>query len=64
LGETGDGLMMALKISPSTGVFNGSILNRVTGKPVKFQGALLDKLNAGYGFLLGTNQSTPVTLIQ
>jgi Bacterial Ig domain len=65
LGETGNGLMMALKVSPTTGVFNGNILNRVTGKPVKFQGALVDKMNAGYGFVvLGTNQSTPVTLVK
>lgn len=64
MGLNGDGLIMALKISPTIGTFTGSILNRVTGKPVKFQGALVDKLNAGYGFVLGTNQSTPVTLMQ
>ncbi|HWD92918.1 MAG TPA: Ig-like domain-containing protein [Verrucomicrobiae bacterium] len=64
LGEAGNGLIMALKVSPTTGLFNGNILDRATGKPEKFQGALLDKVNAGYGFVLGTNQSTPVTLIQ
>jgi hypothetical protein len=64
LGDAGNGLIMALKVSPTTGVFNGSILNRTTGKPVPFQGALLEKLNTGYGFVVVTNQSTPVTLIQ
>jgi hypothetical protein len=64
LGGTGDGLIMTLKVSPTTGVFNGSMLNRVTGRPVKFQGTVVDKMNAGYGFVLGTDQSTPVTLVK
>jgi hypothetical protein len=62
LGATGGALMMSLKLSTKTGVFTGTMLNRVTGKPVPFQGALLQKINAGYGFLLGTNESTPVML--
>jgi hypothetical protein len=64
LGGAANGLIMSLKVSSTTGVFTGSMLNRVTGKPVSFQGALLEKMNAGYGYVLGTNQSTPVTLLQ
>ena len=62
VGSTSDALLMSLKVSPRTGVFTANMLNRVTGKPVKFQGALLQKLNAGYGFLVVTNQSAPVVI--
>lgn len=57
-----NGLVMSLKMA-KTGVFTGSMLNRTTGKPVAFQGALLQSQNTGYGFMLNTNQSTPVTLM-
>jgi hypothetical protein len=62
LGSASGGYIMSLKLSPTTGLFTGSMLNPVTGKPVPFQGALLQKLDTGYGFLLGTNQSTPVVI--
>jgi len=32
-----------------------------TPKSLSFRGALLEKLTAGYGFLLGTDQSSQVT---
>ncbi len=52
---------MSLKLA-KTGVFTGQMLNQTTGKPMSFQGALLQKVSTGYGFLLGTNQSTSVIL--
>jgi hypothetical protein len=57
-----NGLVMSLKLSTSTGVFSGTVFNRSTGKPDAFQGALLQRLNTGYGFMLRTNQSALVTL--
>jgi hypothetical protein len=59
------GKITALKISAGTGTFNGSMANPVAGgKPVLFQGALLQKSDEGYGFILGTDDSTPMMLTQ
>jgi hypothetical protein len=57
-----DVLIIQLQLSMGTGIFKGLMLNRVTGKPVAFQGALLQKLKQGYGFVMTTNQSNPVLL--
>lgn len=62
VGSSDNALLMSLKVSASTGIFTADMLNRITGKPVKFQGALLQKLNAGYGYLVVTNQSSPVLI--
>jgi len=58
----GNGRITSLKVSATTGTFTGSLLNGTTGAPVNFQGALLQKPNAGYGFFLGTSESMPVVL--
>ena len=53
---------LALSITTSSGLFKGSVANPTTGKSLAFSGALLQKQNAGSGFLLGTNRSTRVFL--
>ena len=55
-------VVTSLKVSASTGTFKGSLMDKTTGKPASFQGALLMKSDTGYGFILGTGQSAPVTL--
>jgi hypothetical protein len=54
--------IIALKFSPTTGTFSGKVQNETLGKPTAFQGAFLQKGNAGFGFVLGTNASSPVIL--
>ena len=51
-----------LSFSSSTGTFRGKATDPSTGKWLSFSGAVFQKLNAGYGFLLGTNQSSRVIL--
>jgi len=53
---------LSLSISTSSGLFKGSVVDISTGKTLKFSGALLQKQDAGFGFLLGTNRSSRVTL--
>jgi hypothetical protein len=56
------GNITSLKISASTGTFKGSMLDKLTGQPKSFQGALLQKPNVAYGFIFGAGQSTPLML--
>jgi hypothetical protein len=51
-----------LTITNTTGLFSGSLTNPTTGKAISISGAVLQKLNAGYGYFLGTNQSGSVSL--
>jgi hypothetical protein len=53
---------LRLAFSPSAGTFSGSVTEPATGHAFPFSGVVLQKLNAGYGFLLGTNQSSRVSL--
>jgi hypothetical protein len=55
---------LSLTITNATGLFQGSLTNSLTGKIIKINGAVLQKLNAGYGTFLGTNQSGSVSLEQ
>jgi len=57
-------MVTSLKVSATTGTFKGSLMDKTTGKPASFQGALLLKMNTGYGFILGPGQSAPVILTQ
>jgi hypothetical protein len=60
---TTPGKQLRLSFSTSTGTFNGTYLDPVTGKPLSFSGAVFQKLNAAYGVLFGsTNQTSEVTL--
>jgi hypothetical protein len=51
-----------LTITNTTGLFGGSLTNPTTHKAISISGAVLQKVNAGYGNFLGTNQSGLVTL--
>jgi uncharacterized protein (DUF2147 family) len=53
---------LTMSFSLSSGTFTGSATDPSTGKTLSFSGAVLQKLNAGYGFLLGTNQSSRVVI--
>ena len=44
----------------TSGLFKGSVTDTNTGKAIPFTGALLQKLDSGYGYFLGTNQSGQV----
>jgi hypothetical protein len=57
-------VVTSIKASATTGIFKGSILDKTTGKVSTFQGALLQKPDAGYGFVLEANQSLPILLTQ
>ncbi|HVM51309.1 MAG TPA: hypothetical protein VMU04_24985, partial [Candidatus Acidoferrum sp.] len=52
-----------LSITNTTGLFSGTVTNPVTRKPIALSGAVLQKLNEGYGLFLGTNQSGGVELL-
>jgi hypothetical protein len=54
--------LMSLKFSTSKGTFSGSVVDPSNGRLAKFQGAVLQKLDAGFGFLLATNQSSRVVI--
>jgi hypothetical protein len=49
-----------LTLTPATGLFNGSVVDPTTGKPLLLKGALLQGLDFGSGYFLGTNQSGQV----
>lgn len=48
---------LSIKFSTGNGLFSGSILNRGTGKSVKFNGIVLQRQQESPGFFLGTNQT-------
>jgi hypothetical protein len=52
----------AMGISVGNGLFRGKVVDPSTGKAGSFSGVVLQKLNAGYGFLLGTNLCSEVVL--
>lgn len=56
------GTHMSLTITPSTGLFKGTVLNPDTGKNVSFQGVLFKKSNVGVGYFLGAGQVGEVYL--
>ena len=53
-----------LKLSFSTklGTFTGSVMDPATLKTFKIRGAVLQKQNAGFGLLIGTNQTSRVLI--
>jgi hypothetical protein len=54
---------LSLTFTPATGLFAGRIVNPAfNSKPVAFGGILLQRMNTGRGFFLGTNQSGQVFL--
>lgn len=55
---------LTLSFSPGTGAFSGRAEDGTTGQPMPFGGVVLQKLDAGYGALLGTDQSSQVLIGQ
>ena len=53
---------MTLTFTPASGLFNGSITPVSTTKAQAFTGVVFQKSTNGFGFLLGTNQSSSVLL--
>jgi hypothetical protein len=56
------GNQLKLSITPSSGLFRGTVLNPDTGKALQFQGALFEDWNSGFGYFLGPIQSGQVYL--
>jgi hypothetical protein len=54
---------LTVSFSLLTGTFTGHVTDPATRKSVPFGGVVFQKQNAGYGFLLGTNQSSQVNLL-
>jgi hypothetical protein len=46
----------------SSGLFTGSVIDPNTGRQSTYGGAVLQKLQAGYGLVMGTNQTAGVEL--
>ncbi len=51
---------LTLTITPTTGAFKGTALNPATGKSQAFTGVVIQKMNEGEGFFLGTTNSGSV----
>ena len=57
-----DGTGFALSFTPKSGMFKGKFLHPGNGKSFAYGGVVLPKMSSGFGYLLGTNQSSQVTL--
>jgi len=53
---------LTLNIAISTGAFNGSVAAPGQTRRTPFKGVFLQKVNAGYGYFLGTDQSGSVVI--
>jgi hypothetical protein len=49
-----------LSFAPATGRFAGNVTAPGGGKPMPFKGVAFQRLNSGFGFMLGTNQTSRV----
>jgi hypothetical protein len=47
---------LVLTTAKPSGLFSGTVVLPKTGKSKPFKGAILQKLDVGYGYFLGTNQ--------
>jgi hypothetical protein len=56
------GTEMQMRFSLPTGVFRGKAVDPNSGQLYPFSGVLLHRLSAGYGFLLGPDRSSRVTV--
>ena len=52
----------SMNFSLSKGTFKGKVTDPASGRSSSFSGAVLTKMGAGYGFLLGTNECSQVVL--
>ena len=55
---------LTLRFSLATGTFKGKAVDPNSGQSLSFNGVVMPKLNAGYGFLLGTSQSSRVVIAE
>lgn len=55
---------LSVSFGLGNGVFSGTVKDPVTQKVQPFYGAVLQKQNAAYGFLVGTNQTSLVSLTE
>jgi hypothetical protein len=55
---------MTLTFSTAQGTYSGSVVDPTTLKSLRFNGAVLQKQNAGFGLLTGTNQTSRVVIAQ
>ena len=53
---------LSLSVLPNSGLFRGNAVDPSSGQRFAMNGAILQNVNAGFGFLLGTNLSSSVTL--
>ena len=53
---------LTLGFAPATGLFTGSVTPPSLIRAYSFRGAVLQKVNAGYGYLIGTNQTSSVLI--
>jgi hypothetical protein len=53
---------LSMTFSPNLGTFSGTVTDPATLKSFPFSGAVFQRLNVGYGFLMGTNQSSQAAL--
>lgn len=58
---SGDGIVV--QFSSPAGTFKGQVTDPITDRPLTFRGAVLQKQNTGYGFLLLGNQSSRVSIL-
>ncbi|MGO9201588.1 MAG: Ig-like domain-containing protein [Limisphaerales bacterium] len=56
------GNKLTLTFTTSTGLFTGRVTDPATGKPVSFNGVVLQRSNVGYGYFLGKDQSGQVLI--
>lgn len=53
---------LTLRFAPSTGTFAGRVVDPATQKSIGFSGVVLQRMNVGIGYFLGSNQSGKVVL--
>ena len=53
---------LSMSFATSTGLFHGSVMPPGLTRSSPFSGAVLQKQNLGYGFLIGTNETSDVVL--
>jgi hypothetical protein len=58
--SSSSGPEVVLRLSASRGGFTGKAADPVTGRTWPFMGVVLQRANAGFGFLLGSNQTSRV----
>jgi hypothetical protein len=51
---------LTLTFTLTTGAFKGKVTNPFNSQSLSFNGVVLPKMNGGYGYALGTNQSSEV----